>query len=361
MKITMAKSELDRALGLTARIAARASVAYMACVLIEAEGDAVSISATDQDESAMAKASALVEEPGRSLVPAARLAAVVRQMPDAAVTVESDGETARVRCGRSRSSMPALDPLDFPSFPTVSEGERMEIAGSDLADAVKACGPFASRKDGRPSLTCINVEAHGDAVEFQASDSYRIVAYRTAASSPDGFSCAIPRSLLETVVEAAGSGNVAITAAKSLVRTECEGFVGTMRRVDVDSKYPDVGRFFEREPETTATVKREDLLAMTRRCIASTSMQSYPVRIEISGSEVIARRDGDERERFEESMEAEVEGAGDHVSLSPHYLADCAKSIPSDVVALGLCGPLAPSIISGGAATCVVMPVRERG
>ena len=65
-------------------------------------------------------APALIEQEGQIVLPGKLLSDIVRNLPEAAVTIETEGETAHVRCQHSSFTVRTLNPADFPKFPEVA-------------------------------------------------------------------------------------------------------------------------------------------------------------------------------------------------------------------------------------------------
>jgi len=140
LKITISKSELLGSVKAPARIASRATADFLACLLIDAKDDAVTVSAMDFVESVRVSAPALVDEPGTALISARSLMGIANALPDAAVELCADESGAVITCGKSKFDIPALDPDLFPSFPEVTPEEELSIPAADFAFLSKVGG-----------------------------------------------------------------------------------------------------------------------------------------------------------------------------------------------------------------------------
>ena len=89
----------------------RTTLPILANVLIHAQGDSITLSATDMEISLSEKVPAVVEEAGGFTVPAHVLYDIVRKLADGSqISLQGagDGEPAKLAAGKSRFSLPTL-------------------------------------------------------------------------------------------------------------------------------------------------------------------------------------------------------------------------------------------------------------
>jgi DNA polymerase-3 subunit beta len=97
MRFTIAQGDLHEALSAVSNVVpARTPLPIIGNVLVEAEDDVFSVSATDLDLSVTVRAAASVDEPGRVTLPARKLTDMVRALPASVVRVEGSGEHVTV-------------------------------------------------------------------------------------------------------------------------------------------------------------------------------------------------------------------------------------------------------------------------
>lgn len=182
MRITVEHAALLRALTLAQSVAERRSaIPILTHVLIEAEGDAVSLWATDLDmEVCVRRLPARIEQPGAVTVPARALYDYVRRMPRGAlVRLATDPATERlsIQAGRSQFALATLPREDFPvmasaeyacSFVAPADALRRLFDKSKFAIATGGtrhylCGAYmhvASGEGGAKVLRCVATDGH---------------------------------------------------------------------------------------------------------------------------------------------------------------------------------------------------------
>lgn len=118
MKVSIERSTLMKAMSRAQSVVERRNtIPILANVLIEAEGDQVSLRATDLDIEVIDKATAVVERAGATTVGAHTLHEIVRKLPDGSMVELLDNNEAgrlEIRAGRSHFSLATLPREDFP-------------------------------------------------------------------------------------------------------------------------------------------------------------------------------------------------------------------------------------------------------
>ena len=118
MKLTIERAALLKALGhVQSVVERRNTIPILSNVLLSANRDRVSFSATDLDMEIVDDGVAQVDVPGQITAPAHTLYEIVRKLPEGAdVSLSFSGDDPRlvVQAGRSRFNLPVLPAGDFP-------------------------------------------------------------------------------------------------------------------------------------------------------------------------------------------------------------------------------------------------------
>src|SRR6201999_4499197 len=136
MKLTIERAALLRALGhVQSAVERRNTIPILSNVLLSAERDRLTFSATDLDLEIIDEAFAQVDQPGQITAPAHTLYEIVRKLPEGAdVSLSFTGEDPRltVSAGRSRFNLPVLPAGDFPVMSSEGLSARISIDTNDL-------------------------------------------------------------------------------------------------------------------------------------------------------------------------------------------------------------------------------------
>ncbi len=175
MKITISRSELLTALSVVGKgMSARSTLPILSGILFSASEGSILMQATDLEVSVRHSSPALVEKEGQVVLPGKLLTDIVRSLPEAAVTIETEGEVALVRCQHSSFTVKKLNPADFPKFPEVAVDKKVVLASAVLTSMVRQVSRAVSRDETRATLTGILFAIEGPTVRMVATDSYRL-------------------------------------------------------------------------------------------------------------------------------------------------------------------------------------------
>jgi DNA polymerase III subunit beta len=120
MKFRVAREVLSDAVAWTARsLPPRPSVPVLAGILLEIDGNTLSVSGFDYEVSARAEVDVQATESGRVLVPGRLLAEITRALPPHPVEITAEGPRLAIACGNARFSLPTLPVEDYPSLPSM--------------------------------------------------------------------------------------------------------------------------------------------------------------------------------------------------------------------------------------------------
>lgn len=175
MKLVFDRTELNSAMQLLQSVAmTKSSLPILANVLIDVEDDAAVLTATDLQVSVRLRVDAHVEESGSATLPAAKLAAFVRELPDDHVRIEKlDGRQIAVQCGKVVAKMPGIAADEFPRINTADEFDFTVKAG-DLQELIR-CTKFAvASEETRYVLNAVYFQAFDDRLCSVATDSMRL-------------------------------------------------------------------------------------------------------------------------------------------------------------------------------------------
>src|SRR3712207_2014108 len=152
MKFRVAREVLAEAVAWTARsLPPRPSVPVLAGILLEVDGNQLSVSGFDYEVSARSEVDVQASESGRTLVPGRLLAEITRALPPHPVDVVAEGARLAISCGNAKFSLPTLPVEDYPSLPALPS--TAGVVDSDaFAEAVSQVAVAAGRDDTLPML-----------------------------------------------------------------------------------------------------------------------------------------------------------------------------------------------------------------
>lgn len=162
VKFSINQTELQNALSIVLKgIATRSTLPILSGIFIEAENDSLTLQATDLELSIQYTVPALIEEEGKIVFPGKLLSEIVKNLPDAAVHVSTELDSAVITCDSSSFSIKTLDASDYPGFPRVDVQQEITIPFSQFVTMVKRVARVVSKDESRAILTGVLITLEG--------------------------------------------------------------------------------------------------------------------------------------------------------------------------------------------------------
>ncbi len=357
MKFSVERDALGEAVSFVARVLpTRPVVPVLSGLLLEAEGEHLTLSCFDYEVSAKIMVPAEVGEPGTALVPGRLLAEITRSLPPAGVEVTTAAGMVLLTCGSAEFALVALPLEDYPALPELPAAVGV-VDGGALATAAAQVVPSASRDDTLPMLTGVCLDFDGQDLTLAATDRYRL-AVRTVkwepADSTVRASALVPARTLADVARTMGPGRpvtIAFGQSDQEGSRPADGmisFEGGGRRLTARLIGAEFIRYQSRFPvsfEATAELAAGPFIEAVRR-VSLVADRVTPVQLAFRRDVLVIEAQSDGRARAVESVPVAFAGPAQTISFNPHYLLD-------GLAAAALSGPGRPPSGADGDAAAV--------
>lgn len=255
-------------------------------LLLEIDGDSVTISGFDYETSTRATLAADVLEPGHVLVPGRLLADVTAAMPAGPVDLVVDDNEATLTAPGTTFTLPTMDRRDYPALPE-APAPAGTVDGDLLAAAVvhaaQASMPDKEAAGNLEGFRGVHVAADGDQLAVSASDRYRIVRHRIPWT-PDGDASG------ELLVPAAHLAATAKMLAGSLVRVSFTGDLTvaalandtvTVTSRTIAAPFPNIDGFFPDPAKAVGWMRVDagELLEAVKRAGLVNDKEELPINL----------------------------------------------------------------------------------
>ncbi|MGF7234017.1 MAG: DNA polymerase III subunit beta, partial [Frankia sp.] len=120
MKFRVERDEFTDAVAWTARTLPTrptSQLQVLTGLLLDASEDGLTLAAFDYEVAAKSSLTAVVTEPGRTLVSGRLLAEITRALPAAPIELATEGSRVVLTCGSARFTLPTLPVEDYPALP----------------------------------------------------------------------------------------------------------------------------------------------------------------------------------------------------------------------------------------------------
>jgi DNA polymerase-3 subunit beta len=351
----------------------------LAGVFISANDAGVTFETSDLETSVRHVESALIEQAGATVAPGKLFSDIVKSLPEAAVSLELDGEQLFISCQGTQFRVSTLDPVDFPQFPYVAPSSLAQVPVDTLSTMVKRVARAVSRDPGRVVLTGIFLKVGRQGIRMVATDSYRLAISNAAvdpvsndsgaaaaddntgtgsdenpavvenltvaedASAADNgaadafaaptdatsatsafadFEMIISGPLLEEVCRAAAhEDRLTIGEAENKIILQFGSTTFISRKIE--GNFPNYEQIIPSQKSISATVNTEALLAAVRR-VSIVAKNNSPIRFLLhSDAQLIeVRTQSQDIGEANESVPAQIDGEGFEIGFNHQYILD---------------------------------------
>ena len=383
MKLTLDRNELWRGLNTVLdAVASKPAQPVLSNVLLEAEGDRLTLSATDLDMSIRTRVVASVETPGRVTVPAKTLAGIVREWPDAdlSLVLEDSRIVLSGRLGASsgegRYSLSATSPDEFPEMPetleglTLNFGDGSGLDGALLHTMIEKTSFAVSRDETRPVLNGVLWRIEPELMVMVATDGSRLAEFRKTWESGQAVvqgsaEVILPPKVcseLGKLLEDPESLTQAILGESQVLFQI--GDTQLLSRL-IEGPYVDYEQVVPRDNDKRMTIPVDQLLPAVRRVSILSSSYTHQVRLQLKETTVELTASSQELGgEAREVIPADYNSDEIEVAYNSHYMMEILRKLGSEEVILDLRDSVTAAVVrpteqlEGEESYYLLMPMR---
>ena len=368
MRVTIERGSFLKSLNhVQSVVERRNTIPILSNVLLQAADGGLRLTATDLDIEIVEQTGADVGQPGSTTVPAHMLYDIVRKLPDGAqLQLEQGPDEGRlaVIAGRSRFSLQALPPQDFPDLASGESTHSFTIPAADLKLMIDKTRFAISTEETRYYLNGIYIHALDSGVmRAVATDGHRLA--RVELPAPSGAAgmpgVIVPR---KTVLELAKliedeDGEIAVSLSASKIRFEMDQLVLTSKLID--GTFPDYERVIPTANDKRLEVDTRLFAQAVDRVSTISSEKGRAVKLNIAADRLTLTVNNPDSGSAEEEIAASYADEPIDVGFNSRYLLDIAGQFKGDAATFLLSDSGSPTILQDAAddrVLYVLMPMR---
>ncbi len=371
MKLSIERATLLKAVAQAQSVVERRNtIPILANVLIEAEGDAVSMRATDLDIEVVDRAPAQVERAGATTVSAVMLHEIVRKLPDGAlVQLTDDPRTGRltVEAGRSTFSLATLPREDFPVMASSEYASNFAANARDLRRLFEKSKFAISTEETRYYLNGVYMHVaeseEGRVLRCVATDGHRLA--RIDAPLPAGAEdmpgVIVPRKTVGELRKLLEDDEmqIAISVSETKIRFATPDISLTSKVID--GTFPDYTRVIPQSNTKRLEVDAADFAKAVDRVATVSSERSRAVKLMLEEDKLTLSVNSPDSGAATEEL---VVAYGDErleIGFNAKYLLEISGQIDRENAVFMFNSAGDPALVREGgdtSAVYVVMPMR---
>ena len=341
----------------------RQTMPILANVLISAQDDGVTVTATDLEVEMVARADVTVEQAGEVTVPGRKLLDICRALKEKSkVGLSVSGEKATVRSGRSRFTLSTLPAAEFPTVDDINAQEQIVVTQGAMHRLLDKTHFSMAHQDVRYYLNGLLLEIGKGQLRAVATDGHRLALCDVDAdgTATVGHQVIVPRKgVLELQRLVGDEGDLTLAIGSNHIRAE----VGDIRFTTklIDGRFPDYQRVIPKLGENNITADREELRQALYRAAILSNEKYRGIRMELSNGGLRIQAHNPEQEEAEEEVEVGYDGDAMEIGFNVNYLLDALGALDGGTASFQVNDPSSSCLMwDEETAGCryVVMPMR---
>jgi DNA polymerase-3 subunit beta len=346
------------------------TIPILSNILLKASDGNLNFTSTDLDLTLLSQAQAKVLRPGSVTVPARKLFDLIRNLPEADVSLKlMDNNYLGVVCERSNFRLVAQPAEDFPSVPKVEGKAEVTLPLATWKRLSRKVFYAVSPEETRFQLMGALLKTKGGAeFELVATDGHRLALIdfpRGSAGSgmPDVL---VPKKALAEILKMDGGGesaNLSIRHSENHLLFSVGGRQLIARLLDVN--FPDYEKILSKGNDKVAIVSRLACQGALRRVALFSSERSRGVKLSFEKDLLTITSASQELGEGSETLDVRYDAEPMAIGLNAQYLLDFLEEAETEDVRLEmkdentqcLCRPVG-DIEGASRYLYVVMPMR---
>ncbi len=387
MKLRVDRNELWQGIDTVLEaVSSKPSLPVLANILLDADEETLSLSATDLDLSIRTQVPAVVEEKGRTTVSARKLAEITREWPESEMSIEAEDERLKLsgRLGGTESSegaysLAGIEADEFPSMPAALDGVSLSLGEAEaepniLAGMINKTVFAVSGDDTRPVFNGVLWRIDAQGMEMVATDGSRLACYRKAIDLQEQVqgdqetAVIVPPQALNQIVKLLGShkGPVNVTLGETQILFDI-GHAHLLSRL-IEGPYVNYAQVIPQNNTKELKIASEDLLPAVRRVSILSSSYTRQVRFKLNSGQVeLSAASPEIGGEAREVVPAQYASEEIEVGYNAQYLMDILRRMDSSEIRFELNDHVTAALLrpmeqkEGEDYFCLLMPLRPTG
>jgi DNA polymerase III subunit beta len=370
MEFTVNRSDLVRELGLSQGVVEKKStIPILSNVLLEADGDHLTLTATDLELGIRCTCPARVKKAGSGTIPAKKLMDYVRLLPEGEINLKfGDNQWASITAGKARTRIAGMSRESFPELPEMP-ATIAELPVKMLAGMIQRTIFAISAEESRFTLNGALLLVKPEGLTMVSTDSHRLATVEAPLplDLPNGqpFRALLPRKamneLLRLSSEAGPDAKLLFAGDDNHLFFQLGDRLLLSRKLT--GNFPDFERVLPKEQPNVITMPREELRSSLERVMQFADERSRAIKLRAADGEVMLHSSLSDTGESEETLNVSYDGPKVDIGFNAQYLLEFLRAVEEPEVSFlfkdaGSAGEMRPVGDSPLRYRYVVMPMR---
>ncbi len=366
MEIVVPLGELSKKMNaISSVVPGKTTMPILSTVLISADKEGITFSATDLDISVTSKVKGSVVDEGRIAAPAKKMAEIVKSLTGDDVKFEAKEEKLTIKCGKSRFVINSRSPDDFPKLPKQESKTSFTIDPGLLGKLIQKTVYAVSTDLTRPALCGVLWEVDEKHISMVSTDGHRLARVECAIDLEvvEKANVIVPPKAMTTLkAYAEGEKEITVSLGENSISFDMADSVIYSRLLE--GPFPNYQKVIPEGNEKELVISKTMLQDATRRVAILSDALTHQIVFSLGKDKVtlhVSTQDlGEAREELEASFSAEPMDIG----YNAGYILDILKTIDAEDISFRLdrsdnAGLVEPVTTEENIKqTCIIMPLR---
>ena len=342
MKFTCERSVLLKEIAIAQEIiSSKNPISILSNIYLNAEGDSLTIKATDIKVNFETKVPVTVEKEGSTTVIGEKFLGILNSIPEGDLEfVQNDSKiTIKPSAKKINFHLKSIASDKFPEFPVSAGGVSFEMAIRDFKEMVVQTVFAVSDDETRYFMNGVFFEKQDDKLVMVATDGRRLAFISKDPENVAAFAgIIIPPKILSIIMKRAGEeGLVSISVTDKTIFVQFGSY--QLSSVLIEGQFPNYRRVIPENQPNSISVKRIELLDALRRVSILVEQKSRRIYLGISPGVMAISSEESDIGAAREEIPCKYDGEDVSIALNYLYLEEPLKVMNGEDVTISFSEP----------------------
>ncbi len=365
MKFEVGRNEFLNALqSVVGVVERRQTMPVLSNFLLDASKEGLMVTGTDLELELVSRAQIKTQTPGKVTVPARKLFDIVRSLPEGAtLTLDGGADRVTLKSGKSRFSLSAMKPEEFPALSAASSGRALKLPRKALRELLDRTQFAMAQQDVRYYLNGLLLHVTPKRLRAVATDGHRLALSEISQDSKlkDEVQVIVPRKAVLELLRLLDNSDevVELRLGEGQIQIDLDSVRMTSKLID--GRFPDYERVIPEDSDRRVTAQRERVRQALARVTPVTNDKFRGVRLQLAENQLRLSAKNQEQDEGEDEIEVSYSGPALEIGFNVNYLIDALSAMQGESFTMDFKGSDSSGLIQevgGGHSKYVVMPMR---
>lgn len=368
MQLQTVKKDLIKSLAIHQSITEkRSSIFALSNILIESLKEKVRLTTTDLETTIISYVPCNIIKEGSICVSARKIFEIIRELPDDKILIQGmENHWAKITCRNATLNLSGLEPIEFPTLPSYSEKDLIEITSFNLREMLEKVIFSASTEESRYNINGIYLESVNledkNVVRMVATDGHRLALIdRESPELSMEKGIIIPKRGLNEVKKIAAEyqDELKISLDENNFIVKVGSFTIIIRLID--GEFPDYKQVIPTENDKVIKLNNREFTSCLRRVSTVSTDRVEGIKFTLRKGSIELYSSNQDIGNAMEEFPANYDGGEMNIGLNGRYILDALSVMNEDEFIMELKDEESAAIIRpvvGKNYLYVIMPMR---